>query len=221
MSSTAAIILCGGRGDRWNDHMGITKHMVPIRGERLIVRTCRQLRARLGVEPLVVASDPRIVGLGLRTLTEYDRRCCAAGALSTLPFWADRTIILFGDTYYDKATMDGICGTTGLRAFWTDCQFLGYHWDHAADRLRIEDALSRTVQAFETSAHPDSHRGMGYLNYSYYLLLGWPVKENMVDGNHVKVAPLAEDAKGVCMDFDYPVEYSTFQRRYRKLDDLP
>lgn len=135
--------------------------MAPVGGEPLIVRTCRQLRSRLGVEPWVIASDPRILALGLRNYTNYDARFCSAGALSTLPLWAERTFILFGDTYFDRATMDGICASRGQRAFWTKSQFVGYHWDTPAGRARIESSIRTAVSAQSRSRSPDSQRGMG------------------------------------------------------------
>lgn len=35
------IILCGGKGSRWNDYLGVKKHHIEIDGERLIDRTIR------------------------------------------------------------------------------------------------------------------------------------------------------------------------------------
>lgn len=214
--TTSVIMLCGGRGDRWNDYMGITKHMVPIRGEPLIVRTCRQLRKRLSVEPWVVAGDTRITALGLRNCVDYDHRFCSAGALSTLPLWAERTFILFGDTYYDKATMDGICASQGLRAFWTDYQFCGWHWDNPADRERLERAMRAAVVEQARATDPSSPEGMGYLNRAYYIAAGLPA----CGREHRKNSPLVANVAGVCVDFDYPIEYTSFLKHNRP-DDLP
>lgn len=220
---TSAILLCGGSGERWNNHLGITKHMVPIGREPLIIRTCRQLRSRLGIEPWVVASDPQLVKLvgPERCLQDYDQSCCSAGALSTEPLWAERTFILFGDTYYDRKTMDLFCVVVGLRAFWTGPQFLGFHWDNDSFRQQVMNAMTRAVSAKATAKSPDSQQGMGYLNYSFHLLQGFRVIENPAErSGHRKDSPMVMEAYRTCQDFDYPNQYNDFLR-YTKPDDLP
>ncbi|GAG87713.1 unnamed protein product, partial [marine sediment metagenome] len=41
---THAIIIADGKGDRWNNYLGVAKHFIEIEGETIIERTIRLIK---------------------------------------------------------------------------------------------------------------------------------------------------------------------------------
>ena len=103
------IIMCDGKGSRWNNYNNIPKHFVEVDGEPLIKRTVRQLNERV--------SDPIII-------TSHDKRYDIYGAYRYEPksnsleidrfteeLIEDNICFLYGDTYYTDSAIEKIINT--------------------------------------------------------------------------------------------------------------
>lgn len=104
-----AIVIADGTGSRWNNHLGIPKHLVEVDDEAIIHRTQR-LFATAGCEVLVVGSDPRYAtpyGRLVDALHEHARWLDADKFMSSAHHWhpTDRTIVVYGDVYFSEAAV--------------------------------------------------------------------------------------------------------------------
>ncbi|HUW43709.1 MAG TPA: NTP transferase domain-containing protein, partial [Bacillota bacterium] len=98
-----AIVLAAGSGTRWGNYLGVPKQMIEIDGERLLLRTIRQLRAR-GFEVLVTVPKIGYFGdipakeiVGVDDI-EIDKFINAKDHVGAIFFW--------GDTYFTDEAMD-------------------------------------------------------------------------------------------------------------------
>jgi len=126
---TKYLITCAGKGDRWNNYLGIHKHLIMVDGERLLDRTCRMIFERDPDAEIVIVIPE--VGLSNhdtnKTIHEnynvdnciqwqpdtiiYLCRHGVAPAIYTIkPIWSTekRTTMLFGDVYFTEEALDQI-----------------------------------------------------------------------------------------------------------------
>jgi hypothetical protein len=115
--SIRAIIVCAGRGRRWNAHGGVPKHAITIDGERLIDRTVRMLRAS-GVDDIWTTSESALELEGTRNLTS--RNALATGSeldrfYNAIEAWqgVSELAYFYGDTYYSEACVASVLSHHG------------------------------------------------------------------------------------------------------------
>jgi len=115
---TRAIILAAGDCAKWENHLGTRPHFALIDGEPILLRTVAQLKAR-GVTDIWIVGPPDderylIEGTQLFVPTPDPANYIADQVLHNRSLWCDteRTITLWGDTYFTDATMDAIAGYT-------------------------------------------------------------------------------------------------------------
>lgn len=105
------VIMADGKGTRWNNYMGVPKHLIEIDGEPVIGRTVRLLRevadsTGSDVEIIITSHDERYEFDGARRYEpqnnhyEIDR--------FTEELVQDDMCFLYGDTLYDKETLKDI-----------------------------------------------------------------------------------------------------------------
>ena len=101
------VIMADGQGTRWNNYMGVPKHLALVDGEPVIGRTVRLLRE--------VAEEPEII------ITSHDPRYEFEGAVRHEPenniyeidrftkeLVCDDMCFLYGDTIYDRKVLAAI-----------------------------------------------------------------------------------------------------------------
>lgn len=108
-----AIIIAAGEATRWNNYMGVPKHLIEIDGEPIIHRTVRLLNERDVNDIYVVGPDDeryRIDGSELYIPNKNPRNHDADKFLNSAPLWhpEDRTVVFYGDVYFTDDAMDKI-----------------------------------------------------------------------------------------------------------------
>lgn len=107
------LIACAGPDAKWNNHLGVPRHLVPVDGELLLHRTVRQASAYATDVRVTSPDDDRYILPGTtrhvvrgRHVNEY---------ASSRHLWCPgyRTVLLYGDVYYTDAAMATICGHDG------------------------------------------------------------------------------------------------------------
>jgi len=100
------IIIADGLAKRWNNYLGIPKHLVEVDGERLIDRTVRLLKEN-GIENItIMASDDRYIIDGTKMIPqsireyEIDR--------FDFQFLIEPVCFIYGDCYYSEDAMKTI-----------------------------------------------------------------------------------------------------------------
>ena len=104
------VIMADGQGTRWNNYMGVPKHLALVDGEPVIGRTVRLLQE--------VAEEPEII------ITSHDPRYEFEGAVRHEPenniyeidrftkeLVCDDMCFLYGDTIYDRKVLAAIAGS--------------------------------------------------------------------------------------------------------------
>lgn len=117
------LIVCGGRGDRWNNYLGVPKQLAPVDGEPLLGRTVRQVRER-GLIPAVVAQplDNRfgVPGAASAWAEPAPDMGGAARYWDSRFLWSphQRTVILHGDVWFSDEALSLILSIDdGWRCF--------------------------------------------------------------------------------------------------------
>ncbi len=114
------IIVCAGSQDKWNNHLGIRSHFVPVLGEPLLHRAVRQslavtddvhISCPAGLEEMYSVAGAQVHGIG-ETASEHH---------SSHAWWhpGGRTVMLLGDTVFTDdafATVVG-CADDDIRFF--------------------------------------------------------------------------------------------------------
>lgn len=104
------VIMADGQGTRWNNYMGVPKHLALVDGEPVIGRTVRLLRAVAEDSEIIITShDPRYEFEGAvrhepeNNIYEIDR--------FTKELVCDDMCFLYGDTVYDEKVLTAIASS--------------------------------------------------------------------------------------------------------------
>lgn len=187
------IIMCDGKGTRWNNYKNIPKHFIKINGEPLIKRTVRQLNEKI--------KDPKII------ITSHDERYDIKGATRYEPknnnleidrfteeLIEDNICFLYGDTYYPEETINTIINTKTQ-----DILFFGNEKSIVA--IKIKDG-----KLFKK--HVDHVRNL-YINKKIKNCKGWQVYQSFMnlefDKKQIKDKFIIVDKNTI--DFNTPKEY--------------
>lgn len=110
METMRYVIMANGRGTRWGNYLGKSKHLIEIDGETLLQRTTRLIREiDSDAEIYISSSNPDNVAVGavrhapLRAGRELDRFC--------YELISPCTCFLYGDTYYTDEALRTIAIT--------------------------------------------------------------------------------------------------------------
>lgn len=110
------IIACAGPQTKWNGHLGVPSHLVPVDGEPLLHRTVRQARSLTG--DVIVTAPPgdgryAVPGAGLCPTDPAANEYAACR-----PLWIEdgRTVLMLGDVYFTDAAIRTI-GAWGRRDY--------------------------------------------------------------------------------------------------------
>lgn len=95
--------MANGMGQRWQNHLGIPKHLYRVGGESLVARIVRQLgEAAPGDEVVISSSDPRLDVPGVRRHEPLHNQIELDRFVDELI--TDKVCFLYGDTFYtDRA----------------------------------------------------------------------------------------------------------------------
>jgi len=117
-----AILMCAGAGTRWNNYLGVRKHLLRIGTERLLDRTGRLLRERSDPEIWIAAFDAEYDVPGAKRFEPAhgrDRYTDTDKFLCSVDLWSsdDQTMLIYGDVFFTSAAMDAIARFTGEYSF--------------------------------------------------------------------------------------------------------
>lgn len=185
------IIMCDGKGKRWNNYKGIPKHFIKVHGEPLIKRIVRQLNCK--------DEDADVI------ITSHDKRYDIEGALRYEPknnileidrftdeLIQDDICFLYGDTYYTDSTIDIILNTDPI-----DIVFFG-------NEKRIVGIKIKDGELFKK--HVDRVRDL-FLNKKIKDCKGWQVYQSFMN---LEFDKKVIDKKFVVVDKD-TIDFNTLE----------
>ena len=191
------IIMASGAGKRWNNYLGIPKHLIEINGETLLARTTRLLKENNIEDYLITGEDERYKQYGT-VISQTDHDCeidrfeesCVDGPVC----------YLYGDVYYTEDAMKTIVSTKT-----NNIQFFGGEWEIYAIKIK------NTKLFFK---HKHRVKDL-YLNKTIDRCIGWEVyrslynisfSEHKITKNYTLIADETDD-------IDYPSDYENFKKR--------
>lgn len=134
------VIMADGKGNRWNNHNDIPKHLISFEGETLLARTVRLLLERdREAEIFITSHDERYEVKGAiryeprNNVLEIDR--------FTEELIQDHMCFLYGDTFYSEEAMDCILNTAV-----EDLMFFGNERSIVAIMIRDGELFRSHVQ---------------------------------------------------------------------------
>lgn len=213
------IISAGGEAKRWNNYLKVPKHLIKIHDQPILHRTVDQLRVHKPDQFYIVAKKKLIEGV-LHVEPENNPQFDEANKIySSRKLWSetDRTIILFGDTYFTNEAMETIMGHKDA-GFWVfgrpfESQITGkpygeiYAFTFYPENIReIEFCLDRITKLEDR----------GVLNKAnvwalYRAMLKLP--DDLMD-LHIVSEKNFVNINDFTEDFDYPVDYERFVERF-------
>jgi hypothetical protein len=206
------LIMASGSSTRWENHMGIPKHLATIHGEPMIYRTQRQLcdSVKPPYDLVLSATDLR-----------YPTRLCVVGvpddtASTRLPntaigqsekFWSNTgdTVIIFGDVVFTDSAVKTIVEyqSRNITFFGRSKGFPGRK--PYQELFAIHLPLARQTRMKKAMSYVCLNREGGKAGVCggwplYRHLNGIPITEHRITKNFVEIADGTDD-------IDYPVDY--------------
>lgn len=195
-TNEVVLIMASHPGRRWKGKT--PRHLIRIAGEKLILRTIRQLRKR-GVFPIVVTHLPYIREIVPRFFAPEKRRWYAETLLSTRGLWHGKVVVLQGDVVYTNAVMNEILnGAYQLCLYRFSVIREGIHGFvfHGKHSESVAAALGTIV----TNAERDPQHYMGDQGF-----LSRHLNEQMPGSVHEVILP-----RDYTRDFDRRADYKAF-----------
>ena len=191
------IIMAAGLGTRWNNYLGVPKHLITINNETLLGRTTRLLKENGISDYVITCEDPRYMQYGpVSPQTKHD--CEIDRYEETLV--NGPVCYLYGDVYYSEEAIKKIVNHDP-----DDVMFFGN--DHEIVGIKIKD----TDLFFK---HKNYVKQL-YLTRQIGRCIGWeiyrsmnnlPFDQHIISNRYI----LFEDETD---DIDYPYEYEEFKKR--------
>lgn len=205
------VIMAAGKGDRWNNYLGMPKQLVPVNDEPLIKRTIRQLIER-GVTDIYVTvrKQGQYGDLGVKEhVTDPNEMSIDRiwGAKELVP-----CIFLYGDVYYTDKAMTTIINDED------DFRFFGRLFPNRMKADREIYAIKANSWVIERAGEVREMHCKGTLNeslgqYLYCHCIGLkpdPLAKNYIERSNKLQSVLLVEINDDTTDFDTPADYHRF-----------
>lgn len=189
--------MADGKGSRWQQYLGHTKHEITVNGETLIERTVRLIRENAPSALITVTSHkPDLKTAGAvryepkNNVLEIDR--------FTEELIGDDVCFLYGDVLYSEAAIRRICGDKGDEPL----MFFGNEKSICAVLVRSGEVFRRcfdTVRSSFLCGEIDECKGWQI----YRLYVGLPLDCRSIAGSFVVVPDGTRD-------FNSPADYESY-----------
>lgn len=196
------IIMADGDGKRWNNYLGIPKHLIEIDGEPILARTVRLLKEN-GVKDndiIITARDERYTYA--KRIPQTCRDCEIDRFEETL---IDGPVCyLYGDVFYTNKAMNTIVETT------TDTiLYFGHEWEIFAIKvIDIDYFLEHKHKVKKLFLDGQLERCIGWEIYRSMMKI--PFYEHRITDKYIKILDGTDD-------IDYPYEYEEWIKEKKSL----
>ena len=208
------IIICAGEATRWNNHLGVPKHLIEVDGETILQRTVRLIRKYCNADTkiyIVVKNlkDKRYFVEGSATVCAdlETRNKDADKFLSSRHLWSNdsRTIVFYGDVWFSDDAMKTIIKHKEdewvLFANKDECFAQSFYPKDKAEHLKALESVR------DMHCSGDIGRCGGWEHYRK--MNGYPVREHKYGKRFFLIDDLTDD-------FDYPKDYDEWIKRYKE-----
>lgn len=186
------IVMADGEGKRWNNYLGIPKHLIMINGETLLGRTTRLLQEH-NIDYIITGSDERYKQYG-EVIPQSHRDC----EIDRFENTKDKEICyLYGDVYYTDEALKTIINTP------TD-EILFFGSDYEIFAIKIKDKKLFIK-------HKNRVKKL-YMRGKIDRCIGWEVYKsiNNIPLNDYAITDRYYMINDDTDDIDYPEDYEKF-----------
>ena len=189
------VIMADGKGTRWDNYMGIPKHLAQVNGEPILGRTVRLLNEMtLGeAEVIITSHDSRYEFPGSRRHEPIDNNLEIDRFTAELI--EDDTCFLYGDTYYTEEALESILSTEA-----EDLLFFGNTKSIVAVKIKDSNLFKEHVKTVKDL----------FLAGKIQRCVGWQVYQSVTGQDFTQKAVPAEKfimLGNETTDFNTPEEY--------------
>lgn len=191
------VIMAAGAGTRWNNYLGIPKHLIEINGETLLERTTRLLKENGVTDYIITCSDPRYKKYG--ATTEQTNHDCEIDRFEESLI--DGPICyLYGDVYYTDNAIKTIVFQEPK-----DILFFGHEWEIFAVKIKnIDLFLQHKHRVKQLYMSQQINRCIGW--EIYRSLHNIPFDQHQITERYIKILDGTDD-------IDYPCDYEEFKKK--------
>jgi len=194
------IIMAAGAGTRWNNYLGVPKHLIEINGETLLARTTRLLKENNITDYVITCSDPRYAQYG-PTIPQTDHDC-------EIDRFEESVIdgpvcYLYGDVYYSEDAIKTIINESNGNIL-----FFGSHQEIFA--IKVEN-----IDLFLQYKHKVKKL---FLSKVIDRCIGWEIYKTMhnmpwrgiqIEDDYIRITDETDD-------IDYPTDYEYYKNKIEK-----
>ena len=194
------VIMAAGKGTRWNNYLGVPKHLIEINGETLLARTTRLLKENGINDYIITSSDERYKQYG--KIEPQRNNDCEVDRFQVMN---DKQICyLYGDVYYTEEAIKTIINTKA-----DDILFFGSHVEIFAIKIINRDLFYE---------HKNKVKEL-YMSGKINRCIGWEVYRSLhkIPFNEHKITNRYVYIEYGTDDIDYPEDYEYFKKRYEAL----
>lgn len=192
------IIMAAGQGKRWNNYLGIPKHLIEINGETLLERTSRLLKENGITNYIITGHDSRYSEYG-KLSAQTDNDC----EIDRFEKVNKPVCYLYGDVYYTEDAIKKIINTPV-----EDVIFLGSGQEIFAVKVKDLDLFYRHKNEVKKLYLDDKiNRCIGW--EVYRSITGTPLDKHWIRGKYVYIEDETDD-------IDYPEDYGRFKAKREK-----
>lgn len=189
------IIMAAGEGKRWNNYLGIPKHLIKINGETLLGRTTRLLKENGIYDYIITTDDERYKEYG-KTMKQSYNDC----EIDRFEKVEESVCYLYGDVYYTEEAIKTITETKTK-----DILFFGSMVEIFAIKVKDRSTFYQHKERIKKLYQKGKiERCIGW--EIYRSLNNIPLTEHQLKKRYV----IIEDDTD---DIDYPSEYEEFIKK--------
>lgn len=190
------VIMAAGEGKRWNNYLGVPKHLIKINGETLLGRTTRILKEN-NIDYVITSSDERYKQYG----ETIPQSCldCEIDRFEELD--DDEICYLYGDVYYTEDALKTIINTP------TD-EILFFGSEGEIFSVKVVDK-----KTFMKHKHIVKNL---YMNNQINRCIGWEIYRslNEIPFNEHRITNRYFYIQDGTDDIDFPSDYEEFLRKF-------
>lgn len=189
------VIMCAGEGKRWNNYLGIPKHLVEINGEPLLERTTRLLKENGITNYIITSSDERYKQYG--ETKEQSHKDCEIDRFEEIE--SNEICYLYGDVYYTEEAIKTIINNKTENIL-----FFGSEWEIFAIKVKNKKLFfEHKNKVKELYLKEELNRCIGW--EIYRSLHNIPFEEHKITEDYIKILDDTDD-------IDFPEDYEKFKK---------
>lgn len=188
------VIMCAGNGTRWNNYLGIPKHLIEINGETLLGRTTRLLKENGITDYIITGNDERYKQYG--TLIAQTCNDCEIDRFEESVV-KNEVCYLYGDVYYTEEAIKTIIYTDT-----DDILFFGNNDEIFAIKIKNTQKFFKHKNIVKEK----------YLKEDIWRCIGWEVYRslNNISFDKHEIKNMFVKILDETNDIDYPEDYENF-----------